>query len=219
MDYKSNSGHPYKPRYETKGRIEVQLKDDPEVLTTEEVSNIKLSTLSKNLGSHLSSRKIIDIYLRWLEAKRTAHHANKVPTWETVQRQWISALKGRGFSEGELIKEVKQRQVQGHAPPGRAELTENLIRSVFRESRGKQPPSSELQSRITTSDSQPTERKSLKRSAASLDRPNDHEERRDENIPPNKYAKHSDDWENRVMNDHPTVPPVYYTCKRCHIKG
>lgn len=83
-----------------------RLHNAPETLTNEQLSIIPLRILSKGLGN-LSSRRIIDAYLRWLEVQRLSPRRNINYNWGNTVSQWTQALRARRFTIEEVLHEVE----------------------------------------------------------------------------------------------------------------
>jgi len=200
--------------------INQRLSANPESLTHHELYDIKLSQLSKMLGTQLSSRSTIGTYLRWLEVQRTGaeHNQNKNSVWETLRKQWVASLKIKGFTEGDISREVgrwndQMRNEQRRLPYARSPLTEAMVHDVFQSGFPFQPRRTEdMQSSFGTSNTH-------KRSASSLDRGVDYEETNRDNES-NKRTKLSSFAGNQSHGaNEPSFAPINFTCKRCHFKG
>lgn len=197
-------------------RIEELLVHNPETLSNGDLHDIKLSQFAKALGKNLSSRRIVNAHLRWLEAQRTGppnqqnHHI-----WETVKRQWVSSLEGRGFKEHEIIQVVLEWNKR--STPGRSILTASMIRDVFKVGfPAKQtPPHSRNTDLNSPNYSEMRENTSLKRSLSSRDHYDGHGERHYEHSG-NKRPRHLSHEENNNSSE-PLSPD--YICKRCNRKG
>jgi hypothetical protein len=91
-----------------------RLRHNPDDLFDEELRNLKLSNLSKALGP-VSSRMIIDVYLRWLRIQSIGPVSNINSGWGSVLRSWAIALKGKGFSYREVADEIDHvKRFVGH---------------------------------------------------------------------------------------------------------
>jgi hypothetical protein len=90
-----------------------KLQKSPETLSDEELTRTSLSVFSKSLGV-FASQRVIDAYLRWLEVQRTAPRRNINYHWLNTVAHWTQALRARGFSLEEIIREVSAwKEVNG----------------------------------------------------------------------------------------------------------
>lgn len=114
-------------------RFERLLKQEPELLSKEDLYGITLSFFNEKIGAggFLSSKRIMIAYLRWLEIQRTGKDHKLNHHWVNTQNQWIGALKARGFEEQEIIRDVMEWTNAAPLAEGRVLVTEALIHGVF----------------------------------------------------------------------------------------
>lgn len=203
-----------KPKPNHISHIEKLLSTDPEALSKEELYNLKLSVLSKNIGKNLSSRQIVDVYLNWLEVQRLGPTHGQNLHWDNLQKQWVVHLKLRGFTQTEIIEEAQLRQSKPQSPQGRATMTDTLVRNEFASGFDtKQIPPQQPEAEERSSHSISRSNNTMKRPASSWDHGDDEEEER-------YYDDRQKHFKHFPMQLHPLEPNnMHYTCKRCKIKG
>jgi len=94
----------------TKEQAEVLelLEHNPESITDHQLTTTPLRVVSKGVGKEISSCRIVDIYLRWLEVQSLADDTNYNKHWETTVAQWTQSLRARGFKLFEVINDVER---------------------------------------------------------------------------------------------------------------
>jgi hypothetical protein len=94
------------------GKIDIEqmlgtLRYHPEIWDQPLLLQMSLGDLSKVLDKSLSRRRVLDTYLRWLEAHRL-HPNHNSKYWEPLLVEWSQSLRNRGFEKDELIRDVKK---------------------------------------------------------------------------------------------------------------
>lgn len=90
------------------------LKTSPFHLSDHDLCQLKLSALSRGLGSSFSTCQVLEIYLRWLTLQRLAKTSNINSGWDSVVTSWAKALKLRGFTSKEILDKLDKLRESSH---------------------------------------------------------------------------------------------------------
>lgn len=74
----------------------------PDNMTDEELLEISLSTLTKNLAPTLRRERIVRVYARWLDI-HCVRNSPMTYHWANTVKQWVHALRHLGFSPCDII--------------------------------------------------------------------------------------------------------------------
>lgn len=81
--------------------------NNPELWSSSKLLETSLSSLSRILSESLSQRRILAVYLKWLEIHRL-HPSDLSKHWDNTLMHWSQSLRLRGFDKDELIIEIKK---------------------------------------------------------------------------------------------------------------
>lgn len=77
----------------------------PNLVTNDDLLNISLSNLAKNVNDELSASFIMKIYCRWLEVHRRSP-LQLFKAWPNTIKQWVESLEHRGVDKEIVIAHV-----------------------------------------------------------------------------------------------------------------